>query len=56
MGLIISSFAFGLLGAAIGMVFKNIFFMCAFGIVGFFSPMLYVLDSIYKELVVKDKK
>lgn len=56
MGLVIVSIAFGLLGFAIGSLTQNLLFMCLFGIIGFFSPMFYVLDSLYKELVNKNKK
>lgn len=50
MRLFFYSFTFGLIGLLVGIFMKSDFYACLFGVIGFFSPSIFVLDAIYNEL------
>jgi hypothetical protein len=53
MALIIYSIMLGFLGSCLGGSLGHEIFAYMFGIVGFLSPGLYVLDEIYKDMEKK---
>ena len=51
--LILASFVMGFIGFYLGAMMGAEFFAYTFGIAGFLSPSLFVLDKIYREIKKK---